>query len=264
VSEVCAILCRIADSTTADAAFEAALGFLRSQGFSRVNYGLTRFSTGSRSVGDPDDALFLSSNPPDYAKLYFADGFYLRTPLFRWAMLNVGCCTWRWVQEALEAGRLSKDEADAVQTNTRMGIIAGLTVSFPITSTRSKAAIGLAADVGLTHDDVDQVFATRGSEILAVAHMMHLKVSQLPLVTRRRPLTDRQREVLEWVADGKTTQDIAQIMGVSTAMVEKHLRLAREALDVETTAQAVAKGTLLNTIFQRPAPPLAAGLTRGS
>ncbi|HMS96421.1 MAG TPA: hypothetical protein PKA03_14605, partial [Tabrizicola sp.] len=53
------------------------------------------------------------------------------------------------------------------------------------------------------------------------------------------------------VADGKTTQDVALLMGVSAAMVEKHLRLAREALAVETTAQAVAKGAMLNMIFQR-------------
>ncbi len=38
-------------------------------------------------------------------------------------------------------------------------------------------------------------------------------------------------------------------MGVSIAMVEKHLRLARDVLNVETTAQAVAKGTLMNIIF---------------
>jgi len=87
--------------------------------------------------------------------------------------------------------------------------------------------------------------------ILAVAHSMHLKITQFPQPSRHRPLTDRQREALEWVADGKTAQDIAILMGVSSAMVEKHLRLAREALNVETTAQAVAKGAIMNVIFQR-------------
>jgi LuxR family transcriptional regulator len=32
-------------------------------------------------------------------------------------------------------------------------------------------------------------------------------------------------------------------------MVEKHLRLARDALSVETTAQAVAKASFMNHIF---------------
>ncbi|MEP3034604.1 MAG: sigma factor-like helix-turn-helix DNA-binding protein, partial [Pseudoruegeria sp.] len=46
-----------------------------------------------------------------------------------------------------------------------------------------------------------------------------------------------------------TTQEIAQIMGLTAATVEKHLRLAREVLDVETTAQAVLKASFNNQIF---------------
>jgi LuxR family transcriptional regulator len=41
------------------------------------------------------------------------------------------------------------------------------------------------------------------------------------------------------VCDGKTAQDIALLTVFSAATVEKYLGLAREALDVESTAQAV-------------------------
>ena len=82
-----------------------------------------------------------------------------------------------------------------------------------------------------------------------MAQVLHLKLIQFPIAARTRPLTPRQREVLQWVADGKTSQDVAQILGISAAMVEKHLRLAREVLSVDTTTQAVAKATLLNLIF---------------
>jgi LuxR family transcriptional regulator len=51
------------------------------------------------------------------------------------------------------------------------------------------------------------------------------------------------------VADGKTIQDIAQMWERNAATVEKHLRLAREALDVDTTAQAILKASLLNQVF---------------
>ncbi len=74
-------------------------------------------------------------------------------------------------------------------------------------------------------------------------------MTNLPLSTARKSLTNRQREALEWVGDGKTTQDIATIMGLTPATIEKHLRLAREALDVETTAQAVLKASFQNQIF---------------
>jgi LuxR family transcriptional regulator len=79
-------------------------------------------------------------------------------------------------------------------------------------------------------------------------NVVHLKLLTLPY-SGTRPLTRRQRQVLEWVGDGKTTQDIAVLIGLTAATVEKHLRLAREALDVDTTAQAVLKAAFQNQMF---------------
>jgi len=250
LSEVLTLLSRIAEGTAVRPVWETATGFFARLGFGRVNYGFTRFLS-DRSIGDPEDAVFLTTADAEYARRYFAGGLYARTPAFRWAQQNTGACTWRWVQEALERGELSADETAAVRQNAAMGIRAGVTVSFPEASSRAKGALGLIADPGIDHDGVDVIWARDGDAIMAVANMMHLKIVNLPGAMRRRPLTQRQREALEWVADGKTTQDVALLMGVSTAMVEKHLRLAREALDVETTAQAVAKAALLNMIFQK-------------
>lgn len=251
MSEVLPLLSRIAESTSVGPVWSAATGFFAALGFGRVNYGYTRFLHAS-SIGNPDDAVFLTTADADYALRYFSGGLYARTPVFRWAQQNSGTCTWAWVAEAMARGELTADEMAAVQQNLAMGVSAGVTISFPETSTRAKGALGMIADPGLSHGDVERIWAARKDEVMAVANMMHLKLVQLPGGSRRRPLTQRQREALEWVADGKTTQDVGLLMGVSPAMVEKHLRLAREALDVETTAQAVAKAALLNMIFQKP------------
>ena len=250
MTDILSLISEIAQSTESGRVWDLATGQFKAFGFGRVNYGFTRFRS-FRSIGDPDDAMFLTTAGPDYANSYFRNGFYARTPAFRWAQNNEGACTWTWVREAMAAGRLSAEEADTVRINAAMGIVAGISVSFPETSARAKGAMGLIADPGLDYVAVDQIFAARQHEILAVAHMMHLKLIQLPVASRRRTLTARQREALEWVADGKTTQDVALLMGVSAAMVEKHLRLAREALSVDTTASAVAKAALMNLIFQR-------------
>ena len=244
------LMVAMAEAQTVNAVWGLAAPFYASLGFGRVNYGFTRFLS-ARSIGDPDDALFLTTASADYAHRYFAGGFYARTPAFRWAQTHSGACTWRWIRMAMERGELTTDEMAALRINAAMGIRAGITISFPEASLRAKGAMGLIADPDLTEDDVETVFATRRDDLLAVAHLMHLKIIQLPVPIRRRSLTQRQREALEWIADGKQTQDIALLMGVSAAMVEKHLRLAREALGVETTAQAVAKATLLNMIFHR-------------
>ena len=246
------LLGEIAQADSIDAAWAPACAYFAGLGFKRLNYGLTRFRT-ERSIGDPDDALYLSTSDPDYARLYFRGGFYAKTPVYRWALRNTGMTTWRWVQDDLAAGRLAPEEAEAVRLNARYGIVAGIAISFPEVAGRTKGALGLTADPGLGHDEVDRIWATDGPSMMAMAQMMHLRIASLPAAHVRRDLTLRQREALEWVADGKTTADVAILMGVSTAMVEKHLRLAREALGVDTTAHAVAKGTLLNLIFARRA-----------
>ncbi len=243
------LISQIAEAASVAEVWQISTAFFAAEGFARANYGFTRFRH-DHSIGNPDDALFLTSLDQDYASRYFSDGFYARTPVYKWAERNTGSCTWAWVRQALLRGELSADEMDAVSQNAAMGITAGITVSFPEISVRAKGALGLIADPGLTEADVEIIHTDRRDALLAVAHMMHLKIMQLPIRTRRRALTNRQREALEWVADGKTTQDVALLMSVSPAMVEKHLRLAREALDVDTTAQAVAKASMLNMIFQ--------------
>jgi len=119
-----------------------------------------------------------------------------------------------------------------------------------VVASYGQGATGLTARRGLSQDDVDAIWAEKGTEIELINKVMHLKVTQLPHTTgQRRKLTARQREVLEWVADGKTIQDTATIMGLNPATIEKHLRLAREALDVDTTAQAIMKASSQNQFF---------------
>lgn len=63
----------------------------------------------------------------------------------------------------------------------------------------------------------------------------------------RWPLSAREREVLHWVAGGKTDREVAQILGISPRTVHKHLQHSYEKLGVETRTAAVmrvlAKGT---------------------
>ncbi|HAV07673.1 MAG TPA: hypothetical protein DEF12_15765 [Rhodobacteraceae bacterium] len=99
----------------------------------------------------------------------------------------------------------------------------------------------LSDDGGIWHEN--------GRVIKILNDIMHLKVQRLPQLNPNTPLTLRQREVLQWVGDGKTMLDIATIMDLTPATVAKHLKMARDALNVETTAQAVLKLSMLNQMF---------------
>jgi DNA-binding CsgD family transcriptional regulator len=54
-------------------------------------------------------------------------------------------------------------------------------------------------------------------------------------------LTTREREVLDWLATGKTNRDIADIIGAKRRTVEKHLEHIYEKLGVETRTAAVMR-----------------------
>jgi DNA-binding CsgD family transcriptional regulator len=58
-------------------------------------------------------------------------------------------------------------------------------------------------------------------------------------------LTAREREVLEWVAAGKTNRDIAAILGARPRTIEKHLERIYEKLGVETRTAAAARAGLI-------------------
>ena len=62
-----------------------------------------------------------------------------------------------------------------------------------------------------------------------------LEQRELPL----DPLTPREREVLQLVAEGKTTKEIGTILGVSTKTAEKHRENIMEKLDIHEVAGLV-------------------------
>lgn len=68
--------------------------------------------------------------------------------------------------------------------------------------------------------------------------------------SRRQPgiVSPREIEVLAWVRDGKTNDEIAEILGLSMLTVKNHLRHAMKKLVVRTRGQAVAKAIALGVL----------------
>lgn len=216
--------------------------------FDRLIYGYTRYKTPT-SLGDPEDFVVLSNHSPEYLNGFLHKGLYSSAPMLRWALENEGAGSWRLIQKMIEEGQLGAESERVIAFNKKMNMTAGYTVSFYSTSARFKGAISLAARSELSQDEVDAIWDEHGKDIVLMNNVVHLKILTLPYTPPNRGLTKRQREALEWVGDGKTTQDIALLMGLTPATIEKHLRLARDALAVETTAQAVLKAALQNQMY---------------
>lgn len=86
-------------------------------------------------------------------------------------------------------------------------------------------------------------------EVLGLTAILHMRVATLTRRAQNSTLTPRQREVLEWTSAGKTVMEVATILGLTAATVEKHLRLARDSLNAGSTAQAILKAHITGQIF---------------
>lgn len=218
-------------------------------GFDRQIYGFTRFAT-ENTVGELIDALFLTTHNPSYFKQFIEERMFLHAPLTRWARENEsGHCSWGTLWTRPED--LTDQERQVIAFNRTMGVTAGYTVAVFTPSARSHALFALTGAPEYTQEDLDRIWARHGREIEVLCNVVHLKIASMPIETSRPRLTERQLEALEWVSEGKSNQDVATIMGVSVPTIEKHLRLAREKLGVDTTPQAIAKVMFLNQIHVR-------------
>ena len=179
-------------------------------GFDRLLYGFTRFKTAT-SLGDILDSLVLTNYDAEYVKEYVDTGLYYHAPMLRWTLENTGACSWSWMDQLDDLDAFTESERKVIALNQAKGITAGYTISFKSSTARTKGGIAMAAKAGLTQADVDAIWKKHGQEISVISNVVHFKIISLPYDSSRRALTSRQREVLEWVGDGKTMQDIATI-----------------------------------------------------
>jgi LuxR family quorum sensing-dependent transcriptional regulator len=55
------------------------------------------------------------------------------------------------------------------------------------------------------------------------------------------PLTPREREIMQWVAVGKTDDEIADILSIGTTTVTSHVENAKQKLDAFRRTYAVVQ-----------------------
>ncbi|MGD1882257.1 MAG: helix-turn-helix transcriptional regulator [Paracoccaceae bacterium] len=214
--------------------------------FDKLLYGGTRLP--SRGfMENLRETLILHLGPQEYADVYLGEELYLHSPSYEWAEKNSGFASW---PEAIRqfAAAPTPEQMRIWQLNAQFGVIAGYVGSLNDVVPGMRGVIGISPVAGLDQAAADRIWAEDGKDVETLCNTMHLRVANLPQTGLLRPLTSRQREVLEWYSQGKTAQDVAIIMDLSKATVEKHLRMARDSLEADTTAHAIKKATSLNLL----------------
>ena len=83
-----------------------------------------------------------------------------------------------------------------------------------------------------------------------IAQSAHLRICSLfaEEVTRDRQLSKREKEILDWVARGKSNGVIAEILAISPGTVDTYMRRIYGKLDVSDRTSAAVKGVGLGLI----------------
>jgi LuxR family maltose regulon positive regulatory protein len=104
-----------------------------------------------------------------------------------------------------------------------------------------------AADRGIAPEYVGRLLAA--FELEEGEHAVQ-EASQPPAGTMVEPLTDREIEVLELVAEGLTNREVAQRLVLSVSTVKVHTYNIYTKLDVHNRTQAVSKARALGILSQ--------------
>lgn len=127
---------------------------------------------------------------------------------------------------------------------------AGRLISLKDRVLRSHGAVMINPFSKATPEDTESRWSKAHHEIGVLSWVMHMRMATILRRRANTHLTSRQREVLEWSSAGKTVAEIATILGVTPATIEKHLRLARDSLGAGNTAQAILKAHLTHQLFR--------------
>lgn len=98
---------------------------------------------------------------------------------------------------------------------------------------------GFQAAASFTGQEFEETRDALGAveTITAYAFGRLMRISERPA----KSLTAREREIISWIAGGKTAWDIGVILHISENTVKKHMMSAMQKLNVSTRAQAVAE-----------------------
>jgi LuxR family transcriptional regulator len=137
---------------------------------------------------------------------------------------------------------LTREHAPVVSYMNDMRMNCGVTV--PVHTARGELATVTALRLDPEPEFLREAERQLGAFAL-LAHCFHASASRaFDRRTRTCPhvrLTPRETECLRWVAEGKTAQDIAVILGRSLATVCLHIANATRKLGAQNRSQAVAR-----------------------
>jgi LuxR family quorum sensing-dependent transcriptional regulator len=184
---------------------------------------------------NPTDCILLNNRPQEYVDRYIEKNYVVRDPVVTELRRTVHPFSWGDVRARRD---LSRSERVIMDEARDFGSRDGLIVPIVTLS----GSVSVFSPCG-SEPDLSQR-ARAAVEMIGV-YSHHALRRALITVKRedavRTPLTPREREIMQWVAAGKTDEEIADILCIGTTTVTSHVEHAKQKLDAFRRTYAVVQ-----------------------
>jgi LuxR family quorum sensing-dependent transcriptional regulator len=177
-----------------------------------------------------EDVLLASRLPAEWLRLYVTRNYVHDDPAIR----HCGRTAQPFERDAAPFDPVREPRAaEVVQHVRELGLVRGCMTPIPSPS-GPLGSIWVAGAIELTPPKQAAIHLT---SLYAFDRLRALKA---PSCRDKSSLTTREREVLRWIAGGKSAWEIGEILAISKRTVDEHTQSALRKLGAANRAQAVA------------------------
>jgi LuxR family quorum sensing-dependent transcriptional regulator len=217
---------------------QAVLAEMEWFGLARV----TAFSMPGAGNLNARDNILLNTRPADFVRHYIERNYLAYDPVISELRRNFATYSWSDVRRDRN---LSKLETRIFDEASEFGFVDGLIVPFVTRSGTVSLFCPCGADPDLS---AGARMAVELIGMASIAALAQAREKAGPVGPPHAPLTPREREIMHWVAAGRTDEEIAGILAVSTRTVTWHLENAKRKLDAYRRSHAVVQALRLGEI----------------
>lgn len=176
--------------------------------------------------------IVINEWPREWYDHYIRRAYYRHDPCVALSRTAVGPFVWSDLarSQMSDEARLVMDEA------TEFGLREGICI--PVAADQCEPAV-----VTVAGGELDLAPMARCAVHALARHAYQAAIRLVPHEDEHgwRRLSQREREILRWVADGKTAWAISRILNISENTVNSHLRNMRRKLDTSNTIHTVTE-----------------------
>ncbi|WEK03506.1 MAG: LuxR family transcriptional regulator [Candidatus Devosia phytovorans] len=205
-----------------------------------ADYGFHSFFIAGVPTGDLDitDTVLLSGGKEEWFAEYVANGYVRHDPVARQCLHTSMPFDW---DDAPYDPVTEPEMHQMIQLAATHGLVSGLCVPIHIDGALAGAVSLMGDPKGLKEQ---QVLELHMLSLYTYGQLRYLHSQPEP----GRVISEREAEVLTWVAAGKTASDIAEITGLSPRTINQHCENAQRRLGTSNRVHTVVEALRLGMI----------------